>query len=63
MAKRSRALHSVGVLSIVQTESTADGDTAVFIPTFNLNSPQLLYLHTVDGKMYMYSSVSASFGG
>lgn len=32
-------------------------------PTFNLNSPQLLSLYTVDVKMYMYSRVSASFWG
>lgn len=55
-----RECSSVGFLSAtVQTESTADGDAAVFIPHIQ---PQLTsaYLHAVDGKIRMSGSVRAS---
>lgn len=53
---RQRALKSVGFPSAtVQTESTADGDAAVFIPHIQPQLTSASSLHTVVGRMYMYS--------
>lgn len=63
MGERYKALNRVGFPSAtVQTESTADGDAAVFIPHIQPQLTSAPSFHTVDVKMYMYSSVSASFG-
>lgn len=49
-----RALNSVGFPSAtVQTESTADGDAAVFIPHIQPHLTSALSLHTIDRKMFM----------
>ena len=46
---------------LVQIESTADGDAAVFTPNIQPQLTSASSSHTVDGKMYMYSSESESF--
>ena len=57
-----RTLNSVGFPSAtVQTESTADGDAAVFIHHMQPHLTSAPSLHTVDAKMYMYSNESESF--
>lgn len=49
-----RALNSVSFASAtVQTESTADGDAAVFIHHIQPHLTSVPSLHTVDRKMFM----------
>lgn len=48
------------LFAIVQTESTADGDAAVFIPHTQPQLTSAPSLHTVDGAMYTYGRESDS---